>query len=57
MSIKEDIKDVENKMKKLENESIAMELLKDYKKTNSKMFIIILVILLLWFVTIGVFVI
>lgn len=59
MSIKEDILDVENKMKKLENESLAMELLRDYKKTNStnsRMFIIILVILLLWFATIGAFV-
>lgn len=40
MSIKEDIEKVENKMKEIENESWAMLVLKDYKKTNKRMFII-----------------
>ena len=53
MSIKEDIEKVENKMKELENESLAMEMLKDYKKANKRQFIIILVILTMWFATIG----
>jgi hypothetical protein len=30
-----------------------MELLQDYKKTNKRQFIIILVILTMWFITIG----
>lgn len=34
-------------------ESIAMSILKDYKNANRRMFIIILVILVMWFATIG----
>jgi len=37
----------------LENDSFAMDLLKDYKKQNKRQFIIILVILAMWFVTVG----
>ena len=37
----------------MENDSFAMDLLKDYKKQNKRQFIIILVILAMWFVTIG----
>ena len=36
-----------------ENKSFAMELLNDYKKTNKRQFIIILVILSMWLATIG----
>ena len=37
----------------MKNNSLAMELLNDYKKTNKRQFIIILVILTMWFITIG----
>ena len=37
----------------MKNGSLAMELLNDYKKTNKRQFIIILVILTMWFITIG----
>jgi len=37
----------------LENDSFAMDLLKDYKRQNKRQFIIILVILAMWLVTIG----
>ena len=33
--------------------SLASEILQDYKKTNKRQFIIILVILIMWFITIG----
>lgn len=56
MSLKEDIEKVENKMKKIEEESFAMELLKDQRKQNKRLFIIILVILSMWFVSIGLFI-
>jgi len=36
-----------------ENKSFAMELLGDYKKANKRMFVVILVILGMWFATIG----
>ena len=37
----------------MENNSFAMDLLKDYKKQNKRQFIIILVILVMWYITIG----
>lgn len=33
--------------------SFAMELLEDYKKSNKRLFVIIIVILAMWFATIG----
>jgi flagellar biosynthesis/type III secretory pathway M-ring protein FliF/YscJ len=40
----------------MKNGSLAMELLNDYKKTNKRQFIIILVILTMWFASIGIFI-
>ena len=37
----------------MEEKSLAMELIQDYKKANKRQFIIILVILTMWFITIG----
>ena len=37
----------------MKKESFALELLNDYKKTNKRQFITILVILAMWFSTIG----
>ena len=53
MSLKEDIEKVETKIKEVEQNSFALELLKDYKKANKRLFIIILVILGMWLATIG----
>ncbi len=38
MTIKEDIEDLKTKAEELEKESFAMELLKDYKKQNLRLF-------------------
>lgn len=40
MSVREDINKVEKKIKKIEEQSLAMELLKDARKTNKRLFII-----------------
>lgn len=40
----------------MEEESLAMSLLKDYKKNNKRMFALLVIILILWFATIGSFV-
>lgn len=40
----------------MEDNSFAMELLSDFKKQNKRQFIIILVILVMWFMSIGIFV-
>lgn len=38
MSIKEDIEELKTKAEELEKESFAMEILKDYKKQNKRLF-------------------
>lgn len=40
-------------LEELKEQSFAMDLLKDYKNQNKRQFIIILVILSMWFTTIG----
>ena len=40
----------------MEEKSLAMELIQDYKKANKRQFIIILVILTMWFISVGLFV-
>lgn len=40
----------------MENESFAMELLRDAGKRNKRTFTLLLVVILLWFMTIGSFV-
>lgn len=55
MSLREDIEKVEIKANNLEK-SFAMEFIGDYKKANKRLFIIIMVILSMWFVTICAFV-
>ena len=37
----------------MEEQSLAMELIKDYKKQNKRLFIIILIVLFMWLATIG----
>lgn len=44
-SEKDEINNIKNEVHKLQEQSLALELLKDYKKQNKRQFIIILVIL------------
>lgn len=53
MGIREDVLEMEKEIKEIQEQSFAMELLKDQKKQNKRMFVIILVILGMWFLTIG----
>lgn len=53
MSIQEDIEKIEKKAEKLEKNSFALELLEDYKKANKRMFIALILVLFMWFATIG----
>ena len=45
MTLKEEVLELEKEVKEIQEESFAMELLKDQKKQNKRQFIIILVIL------------
>lgn len=40
----------------MEEKSLAMEILQDYKKANKRLFILLLIIVSMWFITIGAFV-
>lgn len=50
MGLKENIQEIEGKVEQV---SFAYELLSDYKKQNKRQFVVILVILGMWFATIG----
>lgn len=52
-SEKEEINNIKQEVHELQEQSLALELLKDYKKQNKRQFVIILVILGMWFSTIG----
>lgn len=54
MGLKEDINDMKkevSEVKEIKKQSLAREMLEDYKKQNKRLFIIIIVILIMWFIT------
>ena len=51
--IRDDIMAVKKEVNELREKGFALELLSDFKRQNKRQFIIILVILGLWFLTIG----
>ena len=53
MDIREEVLEMKKEVKEMQEESLAMSLLKDYKIQNKRQFIVILVILGMWFATIG----
>ena len=53
MSIKEDVENAKKEIAEIKEESFAMELIKGCKQTNKRLFTIIIVILGMWFATIG----
>ena len=53
MGIREEVLEMKKEVKEMQEESLAMSLLKDYKKQNKRQFIVILVIMIMWFATVG----
>lgn len=53
MDIREEVLEMKKEVEEIQEQSFAMELLKDQKRQNKRQFIIILVILGMWFATIG----
>lgn len=51
--MRDDIMAVKKEIEELKQGSLALEILKDYKKQNKRQFIVIIVILAMWFSTIG----
>lgn len=53
MGLKEEMLEMKKEVQEIQEESFATQILKDYKKQNKRQFIVILVILGMWFATIG----
>ena len=51
--MREEVEELKKEVREIKEESFAMSMLKDYKRQNKRQFVIILVILSMWFVTIG----
>ena len=53
MSMRDDVMEIKKELEEVREESFAMELLRDYKKANKRQFATIIIILCMWFATIG----
>lgn len=53
MGLKEEVLEMRKEVNEVKEQSLAMDLLNDYKKQNKRQFVIILIILGMWFCTIG----
>lgn len=51
MDLKEEVVNMKKEVKEVKNQSLAREMLEDYKKQNLRLYRIIIVILILWFIT------
>lgn len=51
MGLREDVLDMKKEVKEMKEISMAREVLNDYKRQNKRQFIIILVMLVMWFLT------
>jgi hypothetical protein len=54
--MRDEIMEVKREIEEVKEKSFAMELISDYKKQNKRQFIVILVILTMWFASIGLFI-
>ena len=52
-SEKEEIDNIRNEVHELQEQSLALDLLKDYKKVNERMFKIIVILIICWLLTIA----
>ena len=52
MDLRDEVNEMRQELNEIEEESFAMLLLKDYKKSNVRMFKIIIILIVAWFLTI-----
>lgn len=52
MDLRDEVNEMRQELNEIEEESFAMLLLKDYKKSNVRMFKIIVILIVAWFLTI-----
>ena len=48
MDIREEVLEMKKEVEEIQEESLAMSLLKDYKKVNERMFKIIVILIICW---------
>ena len=53
MGIREEVLEMKKEVEEIQEESLAMSLLKDYKKVNERMFKIIVILIICWLLTIA----
>lgn len=53
MDIREELLEMKKEVKEMQEESLEMSLLKDYKKVNERMFKIIVILIICWLLTIA----
>lgn len=51
--MKEDIEKIESRINEVEEKSFAMSILSDYKAAFKRLFIVLIMVLIMWFATIG----
>lgn len=51
--MRDEVLELEKEVKEMQEESLAMYLLKDYKKVNERMFRIIVILIICWLLTIA----
>lgn len=51
MSVKEDVLGIKKEINQMQEQSFAKEILHDYKKSNKRLFTILIIVLLMWFTT------
>lgn len=52
MDLRDEVNEMRRELNEIEEESFAMLLLKDYKKSNARMFKIIVILIVAWLLTI-----
>ena len=52
MDLRDEVNEMRQELNEIEEESFAMLLLKDYKKSNARMFKIIIILIVAWLLTI-----
>ena len=53
MGIREEVLEMKKEVQEMQEESLVMSLLKDYKKVNERMFKIIVILIICWLLTIA----
>lgn len=53
MTIREDMIEMKKDVEEIKTQGFAFEILSDYKKANKRIFIALIIVLVMWFITLG----